>query len=237
MSTSTTDGQPRRSVRSFVRRAGRLTNAQARALECLWPQFGLEPQGQLVLDQVFGRRAPRTLEIGFGMGDALLALAAAHPERDFIGIEVYEPGIGRALRGIAEQGLGNVRLISDDAVEVLQQNFADAVFDRVLVFFPDPWPKKRHHKRRLIQPAFTALLADKLAPGGKLHLATDWEEYADAMLEVIGAEPRLRNPHGDGCFAPRPSTRPLTKFENRGRRLGHVVRDLEFERLEIGPGQ
>ena len=194
--------------------------------------------GVLDLDQVFGRTAPRSLEIGFGNGEVLAALAEAEPERDFIGIEVYRPGLGRMLSRVAELGLGNVRVSGDDAVELLEERIADASLDRIMVFFPDPWPKKRHHKRRLIQVPFASLLASKLKPGGQLCLATDWQDYAEQMLAVMEATPGLRNLHpgtdGDG-YAPRPDYRPLTRFEQRGRRLGHGVWDLEYERVAGDP--
>ncbi|MBU6379603.1 MAG: tRNA (guanosine(46)-N7)-methyltransferase TrmB, partial [Gammaproteobacteria bacterium] len=181
---------PRR-IRSFVLRAGRITAAQQRALETLWPRYGLEPPlpsaAPLDLDAVFGRHAPRSLEIGFGNGDNLLALAAAHPERDFIGVEVHRAGVGHLLLCAEAAGLDNLRVICHDAVEVLEQAIAPAALDEVLILFPDPWHKKRHHKRRLVQPAFVALLASRLAPGGRLQLATDWEPYAQQMLEVVGA--------------------------------------------------
>jgi tRNA (guanine-N7-)-methyltransferase len=228
----------RRPLRSFVRREGHFTPSQRRAVDELLPQYELTAAGVgagvLDLDQVFGRSAPRTLEIGFGNGEVLAALAEAEPERDFIGIEVYRPGLGRLLSRVAERGLGNVRVSGDDAVELLQQRLADASLDRIMVFFPDPWPKKRHHKRRLIQAPFARLLASKIKPGGQLCLATDWQDYAEQMLAVMEATPGLRNLHpgtgGDG-YAPRPDYRPLTRFEQRGRRLGHGVWDLEYERV------
>jgi tRNA (guanine-N7-)-methyltransferase len=181
---------------------------------------------------IFGRDAPRVLEIGFGMGDATAAIAAARPGTDFIGVEVHAPGVGALLRRIGEHGLTNVRIVRHDAVEVLRHMFAEDSLAGVHLYFPDPWPKKRHHKRRLIQPPFVALLASRLAPGGYLHAATDWEPYAQQMLEVLAAEPLLRNT-ADG-FAPRPEGRPLTKFEQRGLKLGHGVRDLLFRRVAAG---
>ena len=224
---------PRR-IRSFVLRAGRITVAQQRALEALWPRYGLEPPSPsaapLDLDAVFGRRAPRSLEIGFGNGDNLLALAAAHPERDFIGVEVHRAGVGHLLLGAEAAGLANLRVICHDAVEVLEHAIAPAALDEVLILFPDPWHKKRHHKRRLVQPAFVALLASRLAPGGRLQLATDWEPYAQQMLEVVGASADFVNLAGASGYMPRPAWRALTRFERRGQRLGHGVRDLSFER-------
>lgn len=222
---------PSRAIRSFVTRAGRITAAQERALEVLWPKFGVDPHGPLDLDALFGRRAPRTAEIGFGNGENLLALAAAHPQRDYLGIEVHRPGVGRVLLGLETQGLTNVRLICHDAVEVLERVLPAASLDEILVLFPDPWPKKRHHKRRLIQPAFVGLLAERLKPGGVVHLATDWSPYAEEMLGTLNAEPRLRNLAPQGGFVARPAERAATRFERRGERLGHPVWDLAFARV------
>ncbi len=223
---------PRRAVRSFVKRGGRITTGQERALAELWPRFGLEPSGEpLDLDAAFGRRAPRTLEIGFGDGEALVALARAHPERDYLGVEVHAPGVGHCLLAAAAAGLGNLRLCRGDAVELLARSLAPAALDEVLILFADPWPKKRHHKRRLIQPEFVALVASRLAPGGRLRLATDWKPYAQWMLEVIGASPEFRNCAAGGGFLDRPLERPVTKFERRGTRLGHGVSELEYERV------
>ncbi len=221
-----------RRVRSFVRREGRLTPGQKRALEEMLPQYGL-PAPPEVIDPiaVFGRRAPLTVEVGFGNGEVLAHLAATHPERDFIGIEVHRPGVGRLLRRVREEGLENVRVSTGDASEVLEQQFAPASIDRLLIFFPDPWPKKRHHKRRLIQPDFAALVAERLNPGGHVHLATDWEDYKDHMLEVLDACPGLRNAAGTGGTVPRPADRPVTHFEQRGQRKGHGVWDLVYERV------
>ena len=219
-----------RAVRSFVTRAGRITPAQVRALETLWPKYGVGSDGPLDLDALFGRRAARIAEIGFGNGDNLLALARAHPERDFLGIEVHRPGVGRLLLQLEQRGLGNVRVICDDAVQVLQRCLAGACLDEVLILFPDPWPKKRHHKRRLIQPDFVSLVAGRLKPGGTLRLATDWEPYAQEMLVHLSAEPRLRNLAPHGGFVPRPEERQATRFERRGERLGHAVWDLAFAR-------
>ncbi|HYL03984.1 MAG TPA: tRNA (guanosine(46)-N7)-methyltransferase TrmB [Steroidobacteraceae bacterium] len=223
-------GQPR-SIRSFVIRAGRITAAQQRALGELWPRYGVEYQPQpLELAALFGRDAPRTLEIGFGNGDNLLALALAHPERDYLGVEVHRPGIGRLLLALAERRLSNVRIVGHDAVEVLEHQIVPASLDEILVLFPDPWPKKRHHKRRLIRPAFVALLARALTPGGMLRLATDWEPYALEMLATLAAARELRNLAADGGFVPRPPERLPTRFESRGARLGHPVFDLAFRR-------
>ncbi|HET7757570.1 MAG TPA: tRNA (guanosine(46)-N7)-methyltransferase TrmB [Steroidobacteraceae bacterium] len=224
-------GQPR-SIRSFVIRAGRITAAQQRALGELWPCFGVEYQPQpLALAALFGRDAPRSLEIGFGNGDNLLGLALAHPERDYLGVEVHRPGIGRLLLALAERRLTNVRVVGHDAVDVLGHQIVPASFDEILVLFPDPWPKKRHHKRRLIRPAFVALLARALTPGGVLRLATDWEPYALEMLATLAAARELRNLAADGGFVPRPPERLPTRFESRGARLGHRVFDLAFRRV------
>lgn len=235
MDARTTAGAPEviapRRIRSFVRREGRMTAAQRRALEVLWPRYGVDlPTGPLDLDRLYGRRAPRSMEIGFGMGDALLESAAAHPEQDFLGVEVYRPGLGHLLNRLAAAGLENVRVCGADAVDVLERSVPDAALAAVCVFFPDPWPKLRHHKRRLVQPEFAALLARKLEVGGRVYLATDWEDYAGQMLSVLGATPALCNLAGPGRYAPRPVERPLTKFERRGQRLGHGVWDLAFER-------
>jgi len=239
-----------RPVRSWVRRGGRITPAQRRALQSLWPRYGLAGGGPLDLDRVFGRHAPRTLEIGFGDGTALLAMAAARPGRDHLGVEVHEPGIGRLLLGIEAAGLANVRVLRGDATEVLERRIPEAALDEVILWFPDPWPKKRHHKRRLVQPGFVALVASRLAPGGRFLLATDWREYAEHMLRVLDAEPLLENvaraapsaaAPGDApddprdrsrerAWASRPALRPATRFERRGARLGHRVRDFEFVR-------
>jgi tRNA (guanine-N7-)-methyltransferase len=221
---------PRRAIRSFVVRAGRMGPGQQRALAELAPRFVL-PFAAAPLDfaAAFGRDAPRVLEIGFGMGDATAAIAQARPDTDFIGIEVHTPGVGALLKLIGERGLTNLRLIQHDAVEVLHQMIAPASLAGVHVFFPDPWHKKKHNKRRLIQPGFVQLLVTRLAPGAYLHCATDWQPYAQQMLEVLSAEPALRNASNsaDG-YAPKPDYRPLTKFENRGLKLGHGVWDLVF---------
>ncbi len=214
-----------------MRREGRITAAQRRALDELWPRFGLEPGDQeLNLAQAFGRAAPCALEIGFGMGTSLVQLAERHPERNFIGIEVHRPGVGNLLRLAAASELTNIRVICADAVEVLQKNVPDAALDEINIFFPDPWPKKRHHKRRLIQPEFAALACRKLQPGGLLHVATDWENYAQHILGVLDGTPGLANAHGQQRFAPHRAERPLTKFEQRGLNLGHGVWDLIFTR-------
>ncbi|MBS0394259.1 MAG: tRNA (guanosine(46)-N7)-methyltransferase TrmB [Proteobacteria bacterium] len=222
---------PHRAIRSFVRREGRITPAQQRALADCWPRYGIEfDGGALDLDARFGRRAPRTLEIGFGDGETLVALAAAHPERDYLGIEVHAPGVGHCLLRAAAAGLANLRVIRHDAVEVLERGLAPGALDEVLVYFPDPWPKKRHHKRRLVQRPFAALLASRLASGGTLRLATDWAPYAEWMREVLDASPEFANAAGADGFVPRPAARPVTKFERRGARLGQAARDLEYRR-------
>ena len=226
-----TEPEHPRAIRSFVTRAGRITEAQERALAELWPKYGVEFAPQpLSAHGLFGRDAPRTLEIGFGNGEHLLALATAHPQRDFLGVEVHRPGIGRLLLGLEKAALGNVRLICHDAVEVLEQQIPRGFLDELLILFPDPWPKKRHHKRRLIQGPFTALAAARLAPSGVLRLATDWEPYALEMLEVLTHTAGLQNLSEYGGFMARPSERAPTRFERRGERLGHAVWDLAFRR-------
>jgi len=216
-------------IRSFVMRRGHLSDAQRDAHERLLPQYGVPPgDGPIDFEALFGRLAPVVLEIGFGMGHTTAEIAAARPETDFLGIEVYTPGVGSLLRHIEDDALRNVRIIQLDAVEVLKQRIARASLAGVHIYFPDPWPKLRHHKRRLIQQPFIADLATRITPGGYLHCATDWEPYAHQMLQVLSAEPLLVN-QTDG-FAPRPDWRPLTKFEQRGMRLGHGVFDLIFLR-------
>jgi len=222
---------PHRAVRSYVVRGGRITAAQERALVELWPVYGVDyAPVPLDLDRLYGRHAPRTLEVGFGNGEHLAARAHAEPERDFLGVEVHRPGVGHLLLAAAAQGSSNLKVICHDAVEVLERQIPAAALDEVELLFPDPWPKKRHHKRRIVQPAFVGLLASRLAFGGRLHLATDWEPYAALMLEVLDACPLLRNVAPDGGFLPPPRARAATRFERRGTRLGHVVRDLEFVR-------
>lgn len=221
----------RRRIRSFVRREGRLTPGQARALAELWPHYGLDDtDAPMDLAAVFGRDAPAVLEIGFGNGESLAQMAAAAPERNYLGVEVHRPGIGGLLLLLAQGGLENVRVMQRDAVEVLKLNISDAALDAVHLFFPDPWPKKRHHKRRIVQPDFVALVARKLKPGGVFHLATDWQDYAEHMAAVMGASPAFEGLAGPGAGSPRPAHRPETRFERRGRRLGHGVWDLVFRR-------
>jgi tRNA (guanine-N7-)-methyltransferase len=220
-----------RSIRSYVLRQGRVSNAQQRAYDTLLPKFGIPYSKQpLELNQVFGRSAPKILEIGFGMGETTAAIAAAHPKNDYLGIEVHTPGVGGLLKRIDEHGLTNVRVIQHDAVEVLQHMIAPASLSGIHVFFPDPWPKKRHHKRRLLQHAFVALLESRMQSGAYLHIATDWQEYAEQALAVLSAEPMLTNT-AEG-YAPRPDYRPLTKFEQRGLKLGHGVWDIVFKRKD-----
>ncbi len=219
----------RRAIRSYVLRQGRVSNAQRRAHDELLPRFGVPYDSRpLDLDALFGRAGPRIVEIGFGMGESTVEIAAAHPENDYLALEVHTPGVGSLLKQLAERELSNVRIVQHDAVEVLEHMIPPASFDGAHIFFPDPWPKKRHHKRRLIQPPFIALLASRLKPGGYVHAATDWQEYAQQILEVFSAEPALANTAVD--YAPRPGYRPLTKFEQRGLRLGHGVWDIVFRR-------
>ena len=217
------------SIRSFVLRQGRVSNAQRRACETLLPRYGIPfSENRLDLDQVFGRPAPKILEIGFGMGESTAIIARSHPENDYLGIEVHTPGVGSLLNQIEQHGLTNLRIIQYDAVAVLQHMLPAACLDGVHIFFPDPWPKARHHKRRLIQPAFVARLCNHLKPGGYIHVATDWEEYAVQILQVLSQEQQLSNTAAD--YAPRPDYRPLTKFEQRGIKLGHGVWDLIFRK-------
>lgn len=220
-----------RTIKSFVLRAGRMGSGQERALAELGPHFILPWQGQpFALNTVFGREAPRIVEIGFGMGQATADIAQQQPYHDFLGIEVHTPGVGALLKQIGERHLDNLRIVQHDAVEVLRDGIAPASLAGIHIFFPDPWHKKRHHKRRLIQPGFVHLLSDRLQAGGYLHLATDWEDYARQMLAVLSQSPLLRNTAQD--YAPRPDYRPLTKFEARGLRLGHGVWDLVFVKTE-----
>ncbi len=218
-----------RPIRSYVLRQGRVSNAQQRAYAELLPRYGIPfREAYLDLDAEFGRPAPKLLEIGFGMGETTATMAAAHPENDYVGVEVHTPGVGSLLKQIGERKLGNVRIITHDAVEVLKSMIRPLSLDGVHIFFPDPWPKLRHHKRRLVQPTFVALLSERLKPGGYLHVATDWAPYAEQVLAVLAAEPRLANTARG--YAPRPDYRPLTKFERRGLKLGHAVHDIIFRR-------
>jgi tRNA (guanine-N7-)-methyltransferase len=227
------DKRPPRAIRSYVIRAGRITSAQQRALGEHWPRYGVEfAPGELNLEQLFGRIAPRTLEIGFGNGEHLLERALAQPEQDFLGVEVHRPGIGHLLLAAARAGVANLRVIDHDAVEVLQQQIAPRSLDQVQLLFPDPWPKKRHHKRRIVQQEFVALVASRLGAGGRLHLATDWEPYAEEMLLVLNACSLLANCANGGGFIELDAVeaRRATRFERRGERLGHRVRELLFRR-------
>ena len=228
-----TDLSPRtpRTIRSYVKRGGRTTVAQTRALADLWPAYGVDAATKpLDLEACFGRRAARVLEIGFGDGESLVSRAAAAPDIDFLGVEVHPPGVGHCLLLAAEAGLCNLKIVSQDAVEVLSLRIAQATLTEVLVWFPDPWPKKRHHKRRIIQPEFATLVASRLVPGGRLRFATDWQPYALHALEVLNAHDAFMNAAADGGCVARPVDRPLTKFERRGLRLGHTVYDLNFIR-------
>ncbi|MFC3152034.1 tRNA (guanosine(46)-N7)-methyltransferase TrmB [Litoribrevibacter euphylliae] len=225
--------QRKRTIRSFVKRTGRMTESQQRAMDEHWQQLGLtHEQGQLDLAQVFGREAPLVVEVGFGNGDSLVEMAQREPEKDFIGIEVHEPGVGRLINNVVSLGLTNLRAYCHDAVEVFSDCIADESIDRMQLFFPDPWHKKRHHKRRIVQPEFVEMVRRKLKKGGVWHMATDWEHYAEQMMEVMSEAPGYKNVAADGQYVPRPDTRPLTKFEQRGERLGHGVWDLMFERID-----
>lgn len=220
----------RRPVRSFVRREGRMTPAQEAALERLWARFGVAAPSAIDVAKAFGREAPLCVEIGFGTGDHLAASAQGRPDWNFLGIEVHRPGVGRLLQTVEQREISNVRVACHDAVEVLRDCLPAGIVDEIVIFFPDPWPKKKHHKRRLIQAEFAELLARVLRPGGRLRLATDWKDYSDHMLEVLNAAAEFANAAADGRFVPRPEDRPLTRFENRGLRLGHEVFDLEYRR-------
>ncbi|MBN7819317.1 tRNA (guanosine(46)-N7)-methyltransferase TrmB [Bowmanella yangjiangensis] len=221
-----------RKIRSFVKREGRLTKGQARAIEANWSSMGLSvDNGMLDFSQVFGRQAPVVLEIGFGMGKSLVEMAAAEPDKDFIGIEVHRPGIGACLADAEAAGIKNLRVFEHDAVEVLAQCIPDASLARMQLYFPDPWHKSRHHKRRIVQPEFAQKVRQKLAIGGVWHMATDWENYAEHMLEVMSQAEGYKNQSASQDYVPRPDFRPLTKFEQRGHRLGHGVWDLMFERI------
>lgn len=227
------ESPPHRAVRSFVLREGRLTVAQERAFAELWPTHGLDwvPGTEIDFAQLFGNTRPVVLEIGFGNGDSLAEMAARDPGRNWLGIEVHRPGVGHLLLEIERAAIQNLKVIRHDAVEVLTLGIPQASLDAVQLFFPDPWPKKRHHKRRILSPDLIALLAKRIRPGGIFHAATDWEHYARQMLQTLEeASDRFLNTAGPGCFAPRPAHRPLTKFEQRGERLGHAVRDLVFVR-------
>ena len=232
MSHSEPDRRPHRPIRSFVLRDGRLTPGQQRAFETLWPKWGVAYQETpLDLPGLFGNANPVYLEIGFGNGESLAEMAATHPGRNYLGVEVHRPGVGHLLLRLAQAGCGNVRVIRHDAVEVLDRMLPAACLDGVYLFFPDPWHKKRHHKRRILQAAFVDKLARVIRPGGIFHAATDWHDYARQMMEVLSSDRRrFENRAGPGNFTARPDDRPLTKFEQRGQRLGHGVWDLIFIR-------
>ncbi|UTW10716.1 tRNA (guanosine(46)-N7)-methyltransferase TrmB [Marinobacterium rhizophilum] len=229
----TEDQKPMRAVRSFVLRAGRMTEGQQRGLDEAWPEMGLDIAGGMIDPAaVFGREAPLVLEIGFGMGDSLLQMARQMPEKNYIGIEVHRPGVGRLLNNARTEGLTNIRVYAEDAVEVLAQCIPDGSLDCLQLFFPDPWHKKKHNKRRIVQAAFAQSVRNKLKVGGVFHMATDWENYAEHMMDVMSAAEGYRNSAGAGEFSPQPDFRPVTKFQNRGEKLGHGVWDLMFERID-----
>ncbi len=221
-----------RRIRSFVRREGRLTPGQQRAMEVLFPRFGIEAgEDMLDLDATFERSAPRILEIGFGNGETLAEIAKNHPDNDYLGIEVHRPGVGHLLQRIEEQGITNLRVMSEDAVEIMEKQIPDGSLDALYLFFPDPWHKKKHHKRRQVNPAWAQLVRRKLKLGGRLHMATDWENYAEQMRDVLNAAEGFRNTSTTGDYVSKPDYRPETKFERRGLRLGHGVWDLVFEKM------
>lgn len=225
-----TDSKPRR-VRSYVLRTGRITAAQQQALQQYWGDYGLElDHGRLDIVDTFGRQAPLTFEIGFGMGDSLLEMASSSPERDFIGVEVHTPGVGRLLGLAHQRSLRNLRVYAADAIHVLEQCMPDESIDCVQLFFPDPWPKKRHHKRRLIQADFLQRLATKVRTAGRLHIATDWQNYAEHCLALLDASEHWQNLNGAGRYADKPDARPTTKFERRGEQLGNPVWDLLYSK-------
>lgn len=227
------NGRAMRRIRSFVRRQGRLTKGQQYALDNYWPVMGVEYQVEPVdMAVLFGREASTVLEIGFGMGASLVTMAIQNPQQNFLGIEVHSPGVGACLADAHEAQLSNLRVMCHDAVEVLQNMIQDASLDMVQLFFPDPWHKARHNKRRIVQPAFVELVLGKLKVGGVFHMATDWQPYAEHMLEVMSHTTGYRNLSVTQDYVPRPESRPLTKFELRGQRLGHGVWDLMFERVE-----
>ncbi|MBA0216622.1 tRNA (guanosine(46)-N7)-methyltransferase TrmB [Pectobacterium brasiliense] len=227
------NGRPMRRIRSFVRRQGRLTNGQQLALDNYWPVMGVEYQTELVdFNALFGRDAPVVLEIGFGMGASLVTMAAQHPEQNFLGIEVHLPGVGACLAAAQEAGISNLRVMCHDAVDVLMNMIPDGSLSMVQLFFPDPWHKARHNKRRIVQVPFVQLVQRKLKVGGVFHMATDWEPYAQHMLEVMTSVTEYRNLSNNNEYVERPESRPLTKFEARGQRLGHGVWDLMFERIK-----
>jgi len=228
------DGRPLRQIRSFVLRQGRLTKGQEQALTALWSTLGIDyaPESQLDFSHVFTNTNHVTLEIGFGMGASFVEMAKNAPEENFLGIEVHQPGVGACLMAAEQAGLNNIRVMCHDAVEVLNNMVADNSLTKVQIFFPDPWHKAKHNKRRIIQSDFVQLLKQKLKIGGILHLATDWQHYAEHMLEVLSSAPGFINLSLDNHYIPRPDSRPMTKFEKRGLNLGHGVWDLQFKRVE-----
>ncbi|KKA45376.1 MULTISPECIES: tRNA (guanosine(46)-N7)-methyltransferase TrmB [Salinivibrio] len=227
----TEDGKVIRKVRSFVRREGRLTKGQEQALNESWPTMGIDFEAtELDWQQVFGNDNPVVLEIGFGMGASLVEMAKNAPEKNFVGIEVHTPGVGACLMAAREAGVSNLRVMCHDAVEVFEQMLPKDSLDTVQLFFPDPWHKKRHHKRRIVQLPFAEMVRDKLKVGGVFHMATDWENYAEHMIDVMEAAPHYQNVAQEGLYVPRPDDRPLTKFEQRGQRLGHGVWDIKYTR-------
>ncbi|MCG7991785.1 MAG: tRNA (guanosine(46)-N7)-methyltransferase TrmB [Candidatus Thiodiazotropha lotti] len=224
--------QKSRPIRSYVLRQGRMTEGQQRAYEALWPRYGVElADGQLDLSERFEQTQPVTLEIGFGNGESLRQLAQKQPEHNFLGVEVHGPGVGHLMIQLDQHQLSNVRILKHDAMELLRHHLQPGSLQRVLLYFPDPWHKRKHNKRRIVQDEFAELVHRALIPGGILHMATDWEDYALQMMSVLSAHQGFDNQAGEGNFSPRPETRPLTKFEQRGERLGHGVWDLLFERL------
>jgi len=221
-----------RAIRSYVLREGRLTKGQQRALDQLWPQYGLVADKEVPIDleRIFSRKAPVVLEIGFGDGGALAEIAAANPDKNFIGVEVHRPGVGSLMLKLEQAEQDNVRIFCHDGVEVLKNQIPPASMERIQLFFPDPWHKKRHHKRRILSPSFIELVSNRLQQGGVFHFASDWEDYADQALERLNQCTSMRNLSQEGGYSPRPEWRPLTKFEQRGQRLGHVVRDILMEK-------
>lgn len=222
---------PHGHIKSFARREGHITLAQRRALEIYWDRYVIDPTIPLSPEAVFGRSAPLTLEIGFGNGESLAKMALNAPDKNFVGIEVHRPGVGYLMRLLHEQNITNVRIYCADAIEVIQQLVADQSLDTINLFFADPWPKKRHHKRRIVQQPFIDLVVEKLRKGGQFHAATDWEDYAQQMMAMLSNEQRLENCAGQNNFIARPELRPQTRFERRGLRLGHSIRDLLFRRV------
>jgi tRNA (guanine-N7-)-methyltransferase len=222
---------PLRLIRSYVRREGRLTPGQQRAIQQLWPRFGVEPRELIDLNKLFGREANLTLEIGFGNGETILHLAEQNPDKDFLGIEVHRPGVGHLLLELEKRGITNVRVVREDAVEAIRSQIPDRSLGQILILFPDPWPKKRHYKRRLVQSGFIDLLGNKLKQRGSISMATDWESYAEHMLAVMERSVGFRNLAGTGNFALRPKDLPVSKFERRGKCLGHHVWNLCYQRI------